>query len=65
MSVGIALQFITSDIKPQPDSDNDDVPLPSLGHEELFEMILDENPASIITDQTEASFNLCFNFYCP
>ncbi|XP_023723526.1 gastrula zinc finger protein XlCGF7.1 isoform X2 [Cryptotermes secundus] len=45
-------EFITSDIKPQPDSD-DDAPLPSLGHGELFEMILDESPASIITDQPE------------
>jgi hypothetical protein len=63
--IGTALQFITSDIKPQPESDNDDVPSPSLGHGELFEMIFDENPASIITDQTEASCKLCFRFYRP
>jgi hypothetical protein len=55
MFVVIALQFITSDIKPQPDSDNDDTPLPSLGHSELFEMILDENPAPIVSNQPEAS----------
>lgn len=59
----IDLQFITSDIKPQPDSDNDDTPLPSLGHGELFEMILDENPACIITNQPEASCIICFSFY--
>lgn len=64
MFVVIALQFITSDIKPQPDSD-DDAPLPSLRHGELFEMILDESPASIITDQPEASCNICFSFNCP
>jgi hypothetical protein len=59
MFIGIALQLITSDIKTQPESDDDDdAPLPSLGHGELFEMILDENPASMITDQTEASCEL-------
>jgi hypothetical protein len=65
MFVVIALQFITSDIKPQPVSDDDDTLLPSLGHGELFEMILDENPAPIITNQSEASCNICFSFNYP
>jgi hypothetical protein len=54
--VVLLLQFITSDIKPQPESDSDDSQsLPALGHGELLETILDEDPASVITDMPEAS----------
>jgi hypothetical protein len=52
----VLLQYITSDIKPQPESDSDDSqPLPAVGHGELLETILDEDPATIITDMPEAS----------
>jgi hypothetical protein len=49
-------QYITSDIKPEPESDSDDSqPLPVLGHGELLETILDEDPATVIMDTPEAS----------
>jgi len=52
----LLLQYITSDIKPEPESDSDDSqPLPALGHGELLETILDEDPAAVITDTPEAS----------
>jgi hypothetical protein len=57
MFVTATLQYIISDTKPEPDSDTDDTqPKSSLGHEELFEMILDEDPVPIIMSEPEASY---------
>lgn len=54
--MSLLLQYITSDIKPELESDSDDSqPLPALGHGELLETILDEDPATVITDTPEAS----------
>ncbi|XP_021933268.1 gastrula zinc finger protein XlCGF49.1-like isoform X2 [Zootermopsis nevadensis] len=47
-------EYITGDIKPEFDSDSDDTQLmPSPGHGELFEMILDEDPVPIIMSEPE------------